>query len=643
MMGRLVKLGDFVYRKRYWLGLALLAFLVIGKFSGNSIAIWNDLIEPESGQESSIIIGRARNIRSDDWLVTTPQNLSQASEAVQFSSENTILGATDNLVTMYPNLPSKDLSILATPNNLGYLFLDTERALSLSWYLPYFVMFFSSFELLMILTKKRKLYALAGAVLLTLAPATQWWQNAPIPGYGALAVVLFYYLIKSKKWWQKLGLSILFGYAGFLYIMCIYPAWLIPYGYVYLAILIWILMQNNKDWRWRDLLYLVPALMAMATPLLILIQQNQEVIATIGATAYPGARMNIGGGPWQRMFTYVIDMIYPFGYSPENPCAFSQYLCLFPIPIVYSIYLMIKNRRKDWFLILANIVLICLSIWAIFPLPEIFSRITLLYMSTGARVLNAIGYLSVIELVYIVAHYEATKRERQFWNKKNLLLIVLAVSSMTMAMKLALGSMTDGYTLGRSTQILLIELFSIVTFLFLYNHKRTNLVLVGALMTVSVIGGATVHPINHGLSVFYDKPFAKKIRALVKEDAAATFMTVDGDWLMANYIAVNGARTLNTTNYVPNLDLYRSLDPELKYEEIYNRYEHVGVYLVDEETSFELVTTDHIDIKMNRTDMCKVGVDYLVTNNIANLEQYSMYELVYGEYNIFIYATGCDN
>ena len=314
------KIYDFIYHKRYLIGVIILSILVIGKYNGSSIEIWNAYIQPEYKLNNNIILGIPRGIRSDEWLVSTPLNLTQENKYINNSSHNNILGAHDNLVTLYPNLPSRDISILSTPNNIGYLFLDSERAFSLSWYLPYFILFFATFELFMIMTKKNRLYSFAGAVLITLSPVIQWWQSANIVAYGALAIDLFYYFIINDNWKKKLLLSLAFGYTGYLYIMCMYPAWQVPYAYVYLILLIWIIYTNKEKINIkRDFLYLIPVIIVIVVPIIIIFKQNQEVFSIINSTVYPGARMSTGGGEWRTLFTYILDIFYPYKKGLSNP------------------------------------------------------------------------------------------------------------------------------------------------------------------------------------------------------------------------------------------------------------------------------------------------------------------------------------
>lgn len=633
------KIYEFIYQKRYLIGLFVLAFLVIGKYNGSSIEIWNDYIQPEYRVKNSVILGIPRGIRSDEWLVSTPLNLTQETKGVNNASYNEILGAHKNLVTLYPNLPSKDISILSTPNNIGYLFLDSERAFSLSWYLPYFILFFATFELFMILTKKNKLYSLTGAILITLSPVIGWWQSANIPAYGTLAIVLFYYFIQSDKWKHKLLLSLIFGYTGFLYIMCMYPAWQVPYAYIYLILIIWILMTNKDKIYKTDFLYLIPVLTIIAVPILIIFKQNYEVLTIMNSTVYPGERMSTGGGEWRTLFTYVIDIFYPYKRNLSNPCELAQYLSLYPIPIIYSIYLMIKNKKKDSFLILSNIVLICLSIWVIFPLPKIISRLTLIYMSTENRAQVAIGYLSIIQIIYILSHYE-TKNKKNILNFKNAIIAVIATILTIKICNDIIDLYYPGYVNILTTLVCLI-IYVVVIYLFITNNKKMNYVLSLIFIFISVVSCILISPINKGLSIFYSKPVSKEIDKLVTENNNSVFMSADESITTANYLAVNGAKTINTTNYIPNMDLYHKLDPEEKYEDVYNRYEHIAIKLVDEETSFHLVQPDCIRIELNKDDICKMNVDYLAYNgtDTSNLEEY---QEIYNEYNFHIFKTNCN-
>lgn len=637
---------NFIYKKRYYIGIFILLFLVVFKYNGSSVELWSNYIEPEYQLPSHVIMGVPRLIRSDEWLVSTPVVLSQTTRFVNFSSINSLLSAKDNLVTLFPNLPSFDISMLSTPHAIGFLFLDRERAYSLYWYLPYFILFFSTFELFMILTKKNRLYSFAGAIMITLSPVVQWWQSAGIPGYGALAVVLFYYFINIKSWKKKLILSLFFGYSGFLYIMCLYPAWQVPYGYVYFILLLYIVFTNKNKIRKKDFLYLIPVLIVIILPMYFIFSDNYDVLTLINSTVYPGSRVSVGGGEWRTLFTYALDVFFPYRRGLANPCEISQYFSLFPIPTLLSLYIILKNKKghSDWFLIMSCVLMIIFSIWELFVLPVIVSKLLLLSMSAEARVQSTMGYLSVIQIIYIMSNYEVVKSEKSLLNFKNLVIIIISFVSAFLTVKISNMVIKVSYPLyvDLYTSFICLIYCYIVFGLFIYNHKRSNFILCLLFILVTFISGIIVSPVNKGLSIMYDKPIAKYIRKMVDEDNNSVFIATDSSFILANYLVASGAKTVNTTNYVPNLDLYYKLDPELRYDHIYNRYHHLTVNLTNDKTNFSIIAPDSISLNINYDDLCITGADYIVSNN-SNLSLYDRYEHVYGKYNTNIYKTNCKN
>lgn len=633
------KMYDFIFKKRYIIGLFVFAFLVIGKYNGSSIEIWNRIIQPSYQLNSGVVIGKARDIRSDEWLVSTPITLSQATDQVNYSEYNNLLGATSNLVTLNPKLPNKNIfSLLSSPNNIGYLLLGEERGFSFSWYFCYFLLFFSSLELFMIITKKKKLLSFLGAVLVTLSPVIQWWQSPQIVSYGNLAIVIFYYFINSDNKKSKILLSLLFGYSGVLYIMCLYPAWQVPYGYCYLILMIWIVVMNKDKVSWRDLFYIIPAISVIALIILPLLISNKEVFEITTNTVYPGQRLSTGGGEWRLLFTYINSIYYPFK-DFGNPCEFSQYISIFPIPLIYGIYVMIKNKKVDLFICLSTILLLILCAWVCFPMGTVFSKISLLYMTTEARVQVAIGFLSVVLLIYILSNYQKNKIDK--FNLKRLLIFIVSLFAAFIIVKISNSVTQDifpGYV-SFSTSIISGFILTVVIFLIFLNYKKTNIFLSMIMIFLSVISGAIVSPINKGLDVFYSKPISNEISDLAKEDKNSIFLASDSGITLSNYIVVNGVRTINTTNYIPNLELYKELDTNGEYNDVYNRYEHVAVNIVDEPTKFILNQDDYITINLNKNDVCKINVNYLITNN--SNDNYNSFNLIYDEYGIKIFRTNC--
>ena len=102
----------------------------------------------------------------------------------------------------------------------------------------------------------------------------------------------------------------------------------------------------------------------------------------------------------------------------------------------------------------------------------------------------------------------------------------------------------------------------------------------------------------------------------------------------------NGVPTINSTNTYPNLELWRKLDPAGNYEDIYNRYAHVSVEFTEEDTSFELLYTDSILLKLSYKDFRKTGVKYIVSlEELASDQEETELEEIYNEYGTYIYQV----
>ena len=98
-------------------------------------------------------------------------------------------------------------------------------------------------------------------------------------------------------------------------------------------------------------------------------------------------------------------------------------------------------------------------------------------------------------------------------------------------------------------------------------------------------------------------------------------------------LPVAGAKTVNSTNVYPALDVWSEIAPDQ--EEIYNRYAHISVSITKEKTSFELIQPDFIKLNIKFKDLRKIGVGYMVTQtDFSGYEEVELITTVLG-YNIY--------
>lgn len=640
------KMYDWIFRFRYLIGAIIFAMLVAGGYQGSSLSFWNNYVNPEIEVKDSMpVIGIARGIRSDQWMVSMPTNLSQFSENVNFNSNNDLMNAKDNNVTLYPRLIVKDISMLMYPNSWGFLFLPKENAFSFYWYFNYFVAFFVAIELFMIITKKNRLYSVLGAFLAVIAPAVLWWDNCLFILYGGAALLTIYNFIKNKNIVARLMLSVLLGYIATCYILIMYPAWMIPYAYLFVMIFIWMLIDNKKDIKWKDLLYLIPTAITCAITFFPLYFGAKDVFEIVSNTVYPGNRVWYGGGNWKLLYTYISQMFYPY-ISIGNPCEYSQYISLFPIPLFMGMYYLIKNKLKnkkiDWFLLLTAIFSILMTIWCSFRLPEFISNITFMKLATGDRAQLSISLASIFMFIYIISRYESDKKEK-ILSIDNVIKFLIATLITAVVLWISVTAINAAFPncIRAKMNLVSVVVFVPIFYFLIKNTKKTNFILTLMLIFVTAVSSFLIMPITKGLSIIFEKPFAKEIQSLVKENKEAKFLAVEDGAILSNYILANGAKTISSTNFVPNLDLWHKFDFERRKEDIYNRYAHIFVHLVDNNTSFELIQTDIIRLNLYYPDICKTGANYLVSKNKLE-EQDEFYSLIYNEGDIYIYKTTCE-
>lgn len=632
------KLWNQIFKKRYLIGFLLFAFLVVNGYHGSSIGLYNNAIQHSTQiYNGNPIIGENRVIRGDDWAVTNLLILSQSAEQNNYNTVNNTLMAESKPVNFYLKMPTKDISVLGNPSMIFFLVLPIEQAFSAYWNLSPFILFFATFELLRIITKNNKLFSLAGAIIVTFAPATQWWEGYTIIGYGEIAVIAFYKFLKASKFRFKLLFSVIIGWAGSVYIMTMYPAWIVPYAYFFLAVVIWMLYSQYGSYRWTDFLILIPIVIGTMCCIIIpAYLDSQEIVALTSNTVYPGSRFFTGGYGWTDMLKFFSSIFTSFSEA-SNPSEMSQFICFYPIPMILGMLQIIKNKinkRFDLLLILLFAVSLFLGIWNFIEIPAIISKITMLSMTTVERCNITLGFVNTILMIYCVSEYALEKKPTK---KRYFIIGLISCLYVLVLLKVNINLYPEYLTTKKIIVGLII--FLLLCILYLINTEKTNKLFIILLSILSLGTGICVHPLNKGLGVVFDKPVSNKIQEIVSDDGDGVWITVNTPYYLQNYVAANGASIINSTNYYPNFNLWDKLDPNEEYIDIYNRYAHMTIKLTNDKTNVELVSGDHICLILNINELKLLNIDYILTTEdltIYDNDDIDFNEL-YSEEGIIIY------
>lgn len=630
----------FIFKKRWILAGVIFILFFANKLTFSNVAYFDNYIQPGIKTEySKPLIGEARAIRSDEWLVSVSRKAS--AEYSDYGQYNYLMRGTENY-----NITTglyKSYSALANPFNLGYYLFGNEYGNSFYWCALVIFMFMISFEWSLILAKGNKLIALFGAIIISLSSWNLWWSiNIHLVAMQAAFVCVFYYF-RSKNKYVKAVLAFSTALSGALFVTNLYPAWQVPMVYIIIGIIAWIILNHKTELmqlKKNDWLIITLAFVFMVSIIISYMYDNGNYMDAVMQTVYPGKRISTGGYAIEKLMYYVQSLLYPWK-DYGNPSEAGVFFNLFPLPLIFSFYLFIRQmwdiiRKKktkiDWMNIILLIPSLVLLTYCTVGFPTWLSKLTLLSYSPATRAVDILGILCTYLLIYQLAQ-EGSERKINFFIGSILSLLVVGYA-ITISEKVAENYLTEVYI-----GYISVCLFALCITLMCEVSNKQKLISISAIMLVVGMSGLSVLPISKGMDALKEKPVAKVIQKIAEENPNAKWCSYNS-MILGNYIIANGGSSLTSTNYLPNIELWEELDSENKYEDVYNRYAHVFMMFSDKDTSFELVTPDAMRIYLSYEDMEKCDISYILSESalVENSEVVD-FELLYQESNIYIYEV----
>lgn len=626
------KIYDFIFKYRVFVALGITGFCVINGYHFSSIGMFDQYVEPGMGTTYiEPIFGKLRSIRSDEWLVSTPQMLS--GQYTDYLGPNHILQAkASHLLSSSGTFFG--FSGFALPRMWVMYFLPVTFGTSFFFCSGLIMAFFFSFELCYILTRKtNRAIALVGASFIILSTYYMWWSFATYLFSAQAAVVLFYYLIHAKQPISRAFFGFWTAIFGSYFVIQFYPAWQVPVGYVFLCILLYFLFEARskfKEYKKVDILIFMGLFIFLVTVIGAFLYDSREYITAITNTVYPGKRVVSGGASLHKLFNYVPALFFAF-IETQNPSETSIMINFFPLPIILNIYYMIRTKKVNPLATALILISIIFSLYCSFPLPEILTKVLLFSFSTPNRMVDIIALVQVILLVIALTQYDPEQRIK----------VVPAVILTTPVMILTGYFAAKDYKqlIGLPNIIIVCAVLGILVVLLMSIKKPiiTHMT-TASIFLICAVTSLTILPISKSLDVVYSKPISIKIQAIVETDP-------DSKWLSLNslvdsgFLVANGAPTINSVQVIPNFDLWELLDSSGEYEEIYNRYAHLFVEISAEKTRPELRQDDLIVLKLNPSDLEKTGAQYILSPTpVSDSESYKLTQL-YGANGHFIYQV----
>lgn len=636
---------------RWALGVFLILICTIWGISGSSIGMWGQYLPHIEGMETEgngVLFGTPRANRMDEWGTFTPMSFSQEeNKGESFPYFSQTVRALDTDMFIVYGQPVKSPLIIYRPFQAGYLLFGKNGGLAFFWSARLVFLFLTAFDFFRLLTKEKRLLSLLGAVLISFAPVVQWWFF--INGLVEMlifmmgAVLSLHHFLRTKTVWNKCmdTLCLLICTGGF--ILTFYPSWEIPFAYVTLFLILWVLWEayvqkkekNERLFDKTDWLYVGGYLLVLGVSFLKILKNSLGTVKLVMNTAYPGSRLETGGGMAGALFRYPGNLFYPFTEEnfpvSGNVCEFASFFDLFPLGLLLCLLCLavsLKKKQKDRLLICLMVPFGILGAWVSFSWPELLSKLSLLSMSQTSRSYIALGFLNIVFLVYGLSWLaDAFYGEGIFpalWKKKKSLFLagtVLGSLFLAAGVTFFCGRVHEAYLSG-GRKLFLFGLLAVLFFLALqYGEKWVSGLFALLLCTVVIGTGASVNPIQKGTDVIYKNSLTCAIRE-VNDEAPGKWVVENLEYPYTNLPIMTGAATINSTSTYPALERFYELDPERKYEGCYNRYVHITVNLEErEDVFFENTVADQLTIHLNAEKLAALGTDYVLTNR--TLEAYN--------------------
>ncbi|RHP35008.1 DUF7657 domain-containing protein [Lachnotalea sp. AF33-28] len=610
-------LADKIYRYRFLIGALIVLLAVAFHISGSSIGMWAEYLP--GAKDTGLLLGTSRSIRADEWAVSTVESFAQT-YSKSFGYYGSILRGTVTDMVLSSNAPILGPIAVTRLFSMGYAVFGIDGGLAFFWTARLVALFLVNMEFFMMITDKNKKYALTGTLLVTFSAAVQWWYHSSAllesMVYGELAVLLFGAYFRETRYWKRWLYALCLGLLGFSFAMALYPAWQVPFVYVYAVLIVWTVIKNwsRGCFGLKDAGPVCLALLILGGGMLYFLRNSAEGMALVGQTVYPGARFENGGGILLGLFQYANSVFYPFTSHGivGNVCEQSTMFDLFPLGILLSAGVLAAGRnkggkrgdKKDGLLIALLLLDLFFGLWCVLGFPDFLAKITFLSNCQPSRVLVIFGYVNIILLMRAMA----------LWKGDGLKPVTAAAGAGAFAVFVGLAA---NFAQSEYVTKYMLAAEAVLLFVLAYSFLRKNgrLMLSAVLVTVFFTGIA-VNPVRRGTDVLYKNPLVEGI-ARINEEEEGLWLVEGLPYPMTNLPLAVAAPTVNSTNYYPDLKRWRQFDPDGTQEYYYNRFAHIEVNLQDErETWFaEGITGDRFVVNLNPEDLKTLAVKYVLTSN----------------------------
>ena len=632
----------------------LFAALVAMHIHGSSIALSSKMWAPQSSDTHylaqpilkmlqgpspfmrELLMAKSQAIRSDEWAISTLWSLSQFTHRPPFPVHNTNIGNGQNML-LISWVPVMHVASFVRPVTWGYLLFGSQAGLAWFWWFAPFFCFTMLYLALEIVFPKQRFFPLFGAFWFCASAYTICWSHNPAytVGFAAMLAVGVHRLMAARSLGKAVLAALIIGYAAAGFVMQLYPPWMVPLAYAFLAILVGVFLRD-RTWKgisYRQLGLSAGLAVSVAAGLIgVYLFAVWPELQDLANSAYPGQR-RLNGGDYTLaqlfgdIYNFRTTRTAPLSSAVFNASESSGFIQFLPT-VLFGVLLCKRVRQRldpvAWAILGLGIAQV---LYCRFHFPQCLADLLFWSHTQGYRSQIAIGLLSIVLSLYLLRPDADEKRltlrewlaeawvalsglrkklARQasadptlrpnaalMWHMLRYAIAVLVAALATGVFYLWIGAslqhirnvfpktvLWGGGRIPLAMQLVTI-LLSLQALLLLLGRRR---IFAGILVAELLITAGNFNPLSRGFPPVEESQLYKAVQNVVEDDRAAS---LDSLWLasggppeplIGTILTVMGARSLTGVHFHPQLSLWRALDPAGTYEPVYNRYGEIAYF-----------------------------------------------------------------
>lgn len=585
----------------------------------SSIGVWEHMFA-ETPIEQTVDLGSPRAIRSDEWNAQTPWVLNQVARGKD--AINPSVGG--EAAPLLASVPVMHSSAIAQAKFYGFYLFDADTGFSWWWAYKSFALFLSFFWLLLLLTRGDVAASALGAVWVYGSSFTQWWFSSHLPelltAFALATIGGIHLLFARRRPWIAIGAALI-AYGVLNLLLHIYPPFILPLAFLGAAIIVGMAIEPDRvsgirsRFGWRAACLCVSAGFICVLGGIYLIDAMPS-IQVMTNTVYPGHRVSTSGdmSPGRMMYGFFEALRVGDGrlpLPPTNGSEASNFVLLFPL--LLALPLVSFFRRRNALLASLAIYTLVVAAWICVRLP---SPVESAMQSIGwtwappIRAVLGLGIGSIIAVIVMFSRVRSMQVETRDVVVRGLVPIMVFFT--VAALGWTLQEIDPAFfhhrlVLGATVAATLVAIGVV--------FGRAGFLGLG--LALFVLPAMTVNPLVSGLSALDEKPVlaAAREQSMGSENRWA----VMGTFVLSQGLKSQGLEVITGSQMIPDLRMARLLDPESRFEEVWNRYAHV-VMRSDPEREmpeYRLLSPDLYEIAI---DVCGAGLRALEITHIAYAE-----------------------